>query len=299
MLGLFTAFVYLSFINKSSEFRSSEITEIRLNSKEIRPNSAIPLLKDELSQSLSDVSGETHVRALEVIMDWIKNQQVLTEEDRDALLDYLSKSKPETLVSGEWAERVNELLNLLRCQPEGVPGLADLLIHMVTNDPDPVLRMYALQHLAMWIPDEPVAGNRIAMLNLLQRLAETSGDPLAGSAVLFLNDLSKQSGNLSDTKLADGIIERAALRIVNDASSSPDVRIAALHACAARGMQDAASASRLIAADTSLMIPLRKAAIFTLGELGNIQDRDLLESVASSNPTLVSATAPALEKLKL
>ncbi len=297
-------FIYLNTRNKSSWTHFSDAPSIPVRSEHVIRYPVIPLLKDELpkdelSQSLSQASGETHVLALEVIMNWIKNQHILTEVDRDTLLDYLAQSKPETLGVGEWEERVNELLNLLRCQPEGVPGLADLLIHMVTNDSDPVMRMYALQHLAMWIPDEPVADNRIAMVDLLQRLAQTSGDPLAGSAVLFLNDLANQSGNLVDTIVADEIIERAALRIVDDGLSSPDVRITALHTCAARGMQNSAPAARLIAADTSMMIPLRKAAIFTLGELGNAEDREMLESLATSNPALAAATAPALKKLKL
>jgi hypothetical protein len=233
-----------------------------------------------------------------MIMDWIKQQQILTDEERKDLLAYLAQSKPGSLSADEWEERVNELLNLLRCQPEGVPGLADLLIHIVSSDPDPVLRMYALQHLAMWIPNEPAVKNRVAMIDLLKRLANTPGDELAGSAVLFLNDQA-QLPRSNDALVSDEMIERAALRLVNDKLSRPDVRITALHACAARRMQDAAPTARIIATDPTLMIPLRKAAIYTLGELGNIEDRELLESLASSNPKLAAATAPALKKIQL
>ena len=259
---------------------------------------ASPLPPEDVAKSLSEVSGEAHTVALDEIIGWIKNQQVLTEEDRETLLAYISQAKPGTLKAGEWEERVNEILNFLRGQPGGAPGLADLLRRIVVDDPDPVMRMYALQHLSMWVPDEPVAENRAAMIALLKRLAETPGDPLAGSAVLFLDDLSRNPSLADVEKVATEVIETQALRLVGSTTSKPDVRITALHTCAARGMKDAAPAARSIAADNSLMIPLRKAAIYSLGELGSSEDRALLESLASSDPTLAEAARPALKRLR-
>ncbi len=231
-------------------------------------------------------------------MEWIRNQQILTKEDCDALLAYISQPKPEALKEGEWQERVNEILNFLRGQSGGVVGLADLLRHMVVEDPDPVMRMYALQHLSMWVPEEPVAENRAAMIALLKRLAETPGDPLAGSAVLFLDDLSRNP-NLADVEKVSGtVIETQALRLAEDAKSKPDVRITALHTCAARGLSDAAPAARRIAADNSLMIPLRKAAIYSLGQLGSAEDQAFIESLGKTSEVLTEATIPALKSLR-
>lgn len=262
----------------------------------IRPVS--PLLPEDISRSVSAVSGEAHKVALEEIMGWVRNQQVLTDDDRDTLLAYISQSKPESLKAGEWEERVNEMLNFLRGQPGGVPGLADLLRRMVVADSDPVMRMYALQHLSMWVPDEPMPENRAAMIDLLKRLAETPGDPLAGSAVLFLDDLSRNPSLPDIEKVAGELIETQALRLAEDSGTKPDVQITALHTCAARGMKDAAPAARLIAANESLMIPLRKAAIYSLGELGSAGDQVLLESLAASDPTLAEAATPALKRLR-
>jgi hypothetical protein len=43
--------------------------------------------------------------------------------------------------------------------------------------------MYALQHIAMWIPDEPSEESREAMMGYLRKLSWSADDPLAGSAV--------------------------------------------------------------------------------------------------------------------
>ncbi len=236
--------------------------------------------------------------ALDEIIGWIRSQQVLTYEDRETLLAYISQSKPESLQAGEWAERVNEILNFLRGQPSGVPGLADLLGRLAVSDPDPVMRMYALQHISMWVPEEPEAENRAAMIALLKRLAESPDDPLAGSAVLFLDDLSRNP-NLADVEKVSGtVIETQALRLAEDAKTKPDVRITALHTCAARGLIEAAPAARRIAADPSLMIPLRKAAIYSLGQMGSAEDQAFIESLSKTSEVLTEATIPALKSLR-
>lgn len=140
-------------------------------------------------QTLALGTSEEHSLAFAQLIDWVKQQQVLTPEDRDALLAYLSQPQPHALKSGEWEERVNEILNLLRAQPGGVPGLADLMLHMAERDANPVLRMYALQHIALWIPDESIVEKREAMIQYLHQLLNRPNDPLAGSALLFLTDL--------------------------------------------------------------------------------------------------------------
>jgi len=134
------------------------------------------------------------------------------------------KPKPETLEAGEWEERVNEILNLLRSQPGGVPGLANLMLKMAEENSNPVLRMYALQPIAMWIPDEPSVESCKAMMDCLQRISWLPDDPLAGSAVLFLNDLQR-NGSLPEGMSADGMIGETALRIASYATACPDVRM--------------------------------------------------------------------------
>jgi len=222
---------------------------------------------------------------------------VLTPEDRDALLAYLTQPQPPALSSGEWEERVNEILNLLRAQSGGVPGLSDLMLHMADCDSNPVLRMYALQHIALWIPDETAPEKRDAMLAYLHTLLKRPSDPLAGSALLFLTDL-EHSGHIPRSAERDAQFQAAALRLVSDPSTRPDVRISVLHACVDRKQSDILPTARVIAADETQMIPLRKAAIHSIGRMGTEADIALLESLAARNKDLQAAITPALMLLK-
>jgi hypothetical protein len=245
---------------------------------------------------LALVGGQEHAQAFAQLLDWIKNQQLLTPEDRDALLAYLTQPQPPALSSGEWEERVNEILNLLRTQQGGVPGLSELMLHMAEQDPNPVLRMYALQHIAMWIPDEPTPEKREAMVKYLQQLLQRPNDPLAGSALLFLTDL-EHTGQIQRSAETDAQFQTAALNLITNPKTRPDVKISVLHACVDRKQNDILPTARTIAADETLMIPLRKAAIHSIARMGTIEDIPLLESLAAGNKDLKAATTPALEKL--
>jgi hypothetical protein len=255
-----------------------------------------PLPDQEIQRGLSEDTGAEHILALDLILRWIREGKVLTPEDARELLVYAAHPKPISLEDGEWEERVNAILNLLRSQPGGVPGLADTMLGMARAESDGVMRMYVLQHIFLWIPDEPNQENREELTAYLRSIAETPSDAHAGAAVMFLSDLERNSGHPAD--LADEeIITRAALRLVEDTAARPDVRISALHTCTERGTPDALPTAREIAADTTLMIPLRKAAIHCIGELGSPEDRELLERIAATDPVFTAATTPALERL--
>lgn len=263
----------------------------------------VPLSPEERDGAFAAEGGEDHRLTQDRILGWIREGRVLSNEDEESLLTFLSQGQPKWMASGEWEERVNEILNLLRSQPGGVPGLAEAMLKMAAEDANPVLRMYALQHIAMWIPEEPSEESRAAMMGYLRKLSWSADDPLAGSAVLFLSDLERD-GELPEGFAADGEIGETALRIASDATAPPDVRIAALHACVDQGQfadrrrPEIAATARAIAADTSLMIPLRKAAIHTIGRFGGAEDRELLESIAEENRDFMAATKPALERLE-
>jgi hypothetical protein len=264
-----------------------------------------PLSSEERNVAFATGGGEEHRLTQDLIMGWIREGRGLTAEDRESLLAFIGQGQPEGIASGEWEERVNEILNLLRSQPGEVPGLAETMMKMAEEDTNPVLRMYALQHIAMWIPDEPSAESRKAMIDYLRKLSLMPDDPLAGSAVLFLSDLERGK-KLPKGFAPNGMIAETALRIASDATASPDVRIAALHACVDQGVGEGmanrrpeiAATARLIAADALLMIPLRKAAIHTIGRFGDAKDRELLERIAEESRVFMVATKPALERLE-
>ena len=263
----------------------------------VHPLAAPPLLShNERDGAMVAGTGENHQITQEQIMSWVREGRVLSAEDCSSLIAFLGTGQPERMESGDWEERVNEILNLLRSQPGEVPGLAEAMMRMAEEDPNPVLRMYALQHMAMRIPDEPSEEVRKAMILHLRQLTWSSDDPLAGSAVLFLSDLER-AGKLAEDFTANGEIGETAARIASDPTAAPDVRIAALHACVDQGTAAALPAARRIAADDSLMVPLRKAAIHTVGRFGGPEDIALLKEVGDKAPTLAAATGPAIERL--
>jgi hypothetical protein len=192
---------------------------------------------------------------------------------------------------------VNEILNLLRTQQGGVPGLAELMLQMAEQDPNPVLRMYALQHIAMWIPDEPTPEKREAMVKYLHQLLQRPSNPLAGSALLFLTDL-EHSGHIPRSAETDAQFQAAALNLITNPATRPDVKISVLHACVDRKQSDILPTARTIAADETQMIPLRKAAIHSIARMGTKEDIPLLESLTEKTPDLKAATNPALEILR-
>lgn len=299
ILGIVFATATLSyfayFSDKDRQLPLNDVTDSPKLRKESVKSSKLP--DEQIQNSLIEESGESHVMALETIMEWINQQLVLTDEDRDVMIAYISQTKPDNMADGAWQERVNEILNFLRSQPGAVPGLSDLLLNMASKDPDPVMRMYALQHIALWIPSEPDEENKNLMIAYLEMLAVNTNDPLAGSAVLFLNDLD-HSKNLPKPIDSAALIEEAAMNLVATRTASPDVRICALHTCAERGLTAASVESRTIAQDETLMVPLRKAAIYTLGEVGVPEDVEFLEALAASNGLLETSTTPAIKRIK-
>jgi len=243
-------------------------------------------------------TGEPHTRSVDVLHILAKHHQALSSEDIRTLLAFISAAKPGDLSDGEWEERVNVILNALRAQDLYVPGLTDYLLTTAGKHPSRILRLYAMQHLALWYQREPSEGKRREIVALLEKLAEKAGEETAGSAVMFLNDLQREAAATGGEVVKDEVIGRAALRLAADRGAKQDVRISALHTCVERKMPAVLPAARQIAADTSAVIPLRKAAIFSIGQLGTAEDQAMLDKLGADVPDLRPATVPALTTLR-
>lgn len=306
-----TAFLHFEKPTSSSPHPLSAHGTHRPSDVALSPPPVIPLSDAERATALITTSSEEHRLAQDLIMGWKREGRILSAADQETLLNFLRSGQPDGTTSGEWEERVNEILNLLRSQPGGVPKLAETMVQMAKNDVNPVLRMYALQHIAMWIPHEPSPASREAMVDFLRQIAASADHPLAGSAVLFLSDIGSTSVLPIDVP-GDKGIGATALRIATDARARPEVRISALHTCVDQGKaaDPALRASMLknraeivatahaIASDTSLMIPLRKAAIHTIGQFGTQEDRKALADLQQQDPILTAATKPAMKSLQ-
>ena len=86
---------------------------------------AAPMSSSAMQRATSAVTGDAHSLAVSALVDLAKRQQRRTVAEHQTLLAFSSAPQPEGLSEGEWAERVNVILNALRTQPE-VIGLAAL-----------------------------------------------------------------------------------------------------------------------------------------------------------------------------
>jgi len=259
---------------------------------------ATPMESADIVLATSGNTGEVHSMAVSALVDMVKKHQPLAATDMQTLLAFIGGPKPAGLTDGDWEARVNVILNALRVQETYVPGLTDYLLTTAARHPSRILRLYAMQHLSLWYHRETSEQKRREIVALLESLAEKPGEETAGSAVLFLNDLQRGAAATGGAVVKVEVIDRAALKLAADTSAKHDVRISALHTCVSRNIKEILPAAREIAADTSAVIPLRKAAVYSIGQLGADNDRVLLESLGKKVPDLRPATGPALKNLQ-
>lgn len=277
--------------------KKPRVLGVALPARVVRGGSASDRLSDgELDAMTAAGGGDSHSMAVDELVGLAKRHQPLADGDMRTLLSFISGAQPEELSDAEWEERVNVVLNALRLQENDVPGLTDFLLATAERHQSRILRLYAMQHLALWHHQEPSAEKRREIVSLLERMAEEPGAETAGAAVMFLNDLGAgERGDDMDHKQES--LSRVALRLAEDPSAKQDVRISALHTCSERRMAEALPVARRIAADSSLVTPLRKAAIHCIGGLGTKDDISLLVALEKQNATLRPATGPAIRSL--
>lgn len=291
------------------------------------------LTSPEKDLALSDKTGEGHSLAVSSLVELASLRTQLSASELAELLAFISSPKPANLNDGEWEERVNVILNLLRTQSgvfddgsdgQGgvfagasnrksgyvVPGLSDVLLEMAANNPSKVLRLYAMQHLSLWFPRESDGEKRRQMVELLESISQEARDETAGCAVLMLADMRREEigiGTLDvpnevngiDWKRVDQVIADASQQLVGEKAARADVRISAIHTCVDRKDGTALPAMRQIAEDVKLVSPLRKAAIYAIGQLGNSEDLTLLASLPQDDGNLSLAVLPAQKELEL
>lgn len=296
--------------------RDSDALNMHGNTPEIIEQPERPIVDSEkLHASYTAGKGEAHLYAVELLDFYARTQSRVNDEDMKDLLVFVSSPKPDGLSMGEWEERVNSLLNLLRKQhlqqvDGGEFGLTQVLLDMAAKNPSKVLRLYAMQHLSLWFPREADQEKRKQMVDLLENIAANQHDETAGCAVLMLADMRREAmgiGTLDvpkdvngiDWKRVDQVIADASQQLVGEKAARADVRISAIHTCVDRKDGTALPAMRQIAEDVKLVSPLRKAAIYAIGQLGNSEDLTLLASLPQDDGNLSLAVLPAQKELEL
>ena len=251
----------------------------------------------------SRLGGKPNREAVDLAEQITDEHREMPDRARDDLLSFISAGKPDGLMDYEWQERVNVVLNALRVQGadtgERAAGLTELLMEMAASDPDPILRMYAMQHLALWYPRIRDADERRQVLGLLKQILDVKGERSRGSALQALSDIARNGAHQEVELALEGspIVERAK-SILSDQGETADVRICALQACVVHAHEGVLVNLRAIATNADENTVLRKAALHGLGGMGGAQDVDLLELVGNEDSRCAAAAQAALDVLR-
>ncbi len=214
----------------------------------------------------------------------------------DMLLERLDGGIPESMPLVSWRHFFNSSLNALAATSGvGSDRMASVLMHVMEQDPDKIMRLYALQHIALHQPrtTEPLRGEigrRVAAL------AYELDDEISGTAVIVMEQWQGVM-DAAGEKVPDGQRAAALTGIMSDENRAADVRISAVHAAVDGSYRESLPAARAIATDPAQDAMLRKAAIHLIGQLGDADDAALLGQCAAENPRIAQAARPAMERL--
>ncbi len=278
----------------------------------VEPESARELtLSDEVAKLLS---SETSFAARAQFIKELSRS--LLADDITALREFLSSSsvdhpkmKPMVLNSLK-----NDILEVLMDQHKMPEGLGQQVVDLF-NDPssDYMWREYCLQFMEpLWEKmsedgrqrtegGEQRAGellkinqqSAIVIQQCLFSALDLRSEDLAGTALLGLNRLAKKQEEFD----RDEILEKA-VEMTEDTRASDRCRLTALRVAASGASTNILLVARELAVNAKTDL-LRGAAIATLGDFAEAQDRELLERLAATgNRQITTAAKAALKKFQ-
>ncbi len=185
-----------------------------------------PLSADELELLIEDLDTAARLR------------KGIELDLANLLMANLGNGVPKSMTVSSWHHFFNSSLNALGATP-GVSreAISRILIQVVDDEDDKVLRLYSLQHLGIHQPSlsEPLRselGRRVSELAYFQE------DEVSGTALELVEQWNGELGaGLDNVPVEDR--SAAALKIMTDANRPMDVRISAMHVAADGGFQDA------------------------------------------------------------
>jgi hypothetical protein len=220
----------------------------------------------------------------------------LGEDAAERLLGKLASGKPATMGAAGWHHFFNSSLNALGAsRTVSADALGGLLLPLVEEHHDKVLRLYALQHLGIHQPrtSEPL---RSQIGQRVFELAQAADEEVTGTAMALVEQWHGELGATVE-KVTPEHRGRLAAATLADRNRPVEVRVGAAHMAADGGYPEALAAAREIAGNAEEPTTLRKACLYLIGQLGDANDRDLLNRCAMESIRLAQAANPAFEAL--
>jgi hypothetical protein len=226
----------------------------------------------------------------------------LTSQELSALFSLLTEKQPEDHSQLGHVFK-NDLMDLL-CSQTIPSAQVFTSLSEVFDDPeqDPVLRDYALQHLAMLYErlDEPaittvpaLQAQRNAIQEHLWAALTEVHSSIAGTALLALSRLANHTHDFDPEKIA-----AESVTLASNSEASELVRITALQVGANYQLKELVPLASSLATTHSNRC-LRISAIATLGSIGGGSDLPLIQAlIVQGDPRLTAVAALARERIR-
>jgi len=278
--------------NRTQNSNTSQ--QLRKSKKNVKPIAPVTRL---LVNPNKKVSYSSMQKAIQNLPKKLAPADVVALRD---LLNQPTEAFPKRLRPIEVNSIKNDILDKLLRQKTLPSGIGQQLADMSKNRKnDPVWRDYSIQYMPQYYEratqDPSIREEERTQIReaLIAALDERDGT-LAGTALIALELLSKKDQTFNRKTILETGVD-----IATDETASTSSRLTALRVTAKEGDPNAIIDTARTLAQTGETVLLRSAALVTLGEIGNSNDQELIESyLQSDNKQIAAAAKIALTKLK-
>lgn len=197
------------------------------------------ILPKELARQTSDagIPEPQYPGALEQDMESLLGlKRDLRAQERQVIYDYLDQTKyaetaREMTLQHVLKNDLMERLCLQRIPPEELTGQLAAIYH--NQGQSPVVRDYALQHLAFWHEKVPSPAAREEVLQILWTALDDPRSSLAGTALLGIFHIQNKQATPETDR---GRLKTAALQLSLSEETAPQARATAVRLCGQMGV---------------------------------------------------------------
>lgn len=250
-----------------------------------------------IANRIADVQGlraaiNTSPESPDILFDYIAQlKSPLGPDAVKSICIFLAVPKVDGVSDTYLASVKNDLINRLAQEDNSAAIVQECLLEIQANHSlPPVLRDYALQHLAARFQTYP---DKSATTKALLSCVEDDQETIAATAMIAIQRLG--TSEMSTETFAH--LEQAAIKYLESASSSEPAKMAALQMIQSQ-VRSVEYAKKLIRSDTRF--PLRIAAVGVIGRNGTRADLESLQSIKDSvAPALQPALTNAISAIQL
>lgn len=232
----------------------------------------------------------TRSAALAYLDRHVRDQQPLPQEEYARVMAMIEQGGNPSWTEGYRQHLFNSAFNAMHYGNSGEPFIRQLE-RLALNDPDLIMRLYALQHLGMMRRIGQINGDLAAQIRAtVETMARQQDSQVSGTAIQLLADWD---GSQNDKPLSADVAQLA-LATAADQKRSVDIRVTAIHAAGPAAL----TLARSVADNASEPVMLRKAAIARIGEDGGPEDLDQLTNLSGEGSRIAQAAQPAIDAIR-